>query len=84
MIMSRIFSSAEPDPQLTWTAMAQLIFFFFNYHDLLVEITGPRFIFVKNMMGIHLTQVTTIGSVATHGRGGGGLSPDSCGTRISV
>jgi hypothetical protein len=21
MIMSRIFSSAEPDPQLTWTAM---------------------------------------------------------------
>jgi hypothetical protein len=35
-------------------------------------------------MGIHLTQVTTIGSVATHGRGGGGLSPDSCGTRISV
>jgi TPR repeat protein len=35
-------------------------------------------------MGIHLTQVTTIGSVATHGRNGGRLSPDSCGTRISV
>jgi hypothetical protein len=25
MIMSRIFSSAEPDPPLTWTAMADLI-----------------------------------------------------------
>jgi hypothetical protein len=24
--MSRIFSSAEPDPQLTWTAMTQLQF----------------------------------------------------------
>jgi hypothetical protein len=24
MIMSRIFSSAEPDPQLTWTAMNYL------------------------------------------------------------
>ena len=35
-------------------------------------------------MGIHLTQVTTISSVATHGRGGGGLSPDSCGARIPV
>src|SRR5208283_1297370 len=34
--------------------------------------------------GIHLTQVATIGSVAVHGRVGGGLSADTGGTRSSI
>jgi hypothetical protein len=49
-----------------------------------VDIYPKRLHLFVAMMGIHLTQVTTIGSVATHGRNGGRLSPDSCGTRISV
>jgi hypothetical protein len=52
----------------------------FINHSFLRQTCGVQYA----QMGIHLTQVTTIGSVATHGRGGGGLSPDSCGTRISV
>jgi hypothetical protein len=46
--------------------------------------TPPAVIPNKPKWGIHLTQVTTTGSVAVHGTGSGGLSPDSGGTRSSV
>ena len=46
-----------------------------SFEDLVLE---------YDKMGIHLTQVTTTGSVVAHGAGGGGLSTDSGGVRSSI
>ncbi len=46
--------------------------------------TGEVIFFNLGKRGIHLTQVTTTGSVVAHGTGGGGLSADSGGARSSI